>query len=39
MNIGRTTVGINKVAGAGTAHEQISSTDAVQRASPTTVSS
>ena len=39
MNIMRSTSGINKVAGAGTAHEQISSTDAVQRASPTTVSS
>ena len=39
MTLGRSTSGINKVAGAGTAHEQISSTDAVQRASPTTVSS
>ena len=39
MTIGRTTAGINKAEDAGTAHGQISSTNALQRVFPTTVSS
>ena len=38
MTIERSTAGINKVEDAGTAHGQINSTDALQRAFPTTVS-
>ena len=39
MIIARTTGGINKAGDAGTAHGQISSTDALQLVFPTTVSS
>ena len=39
MTIVRIRWGINKAEGAGTAHGQISSTDALQRVFPTTVSS
>ena len=38
LYLAATVANLTLVAGAGTAHEQISSTDAVQRASPTTVS-
>ena len=37
MNLGRTTLGIIRTEDAGTAHGQISSTDALQRAFLTTV--
>ena len=38
MNLARTTAGINKTEDASTARGQISSTDALQRVFPTTVS-